>query len=98
MNFDDFSETIDDVLRSFPELQHLAGRVKRIKYLDTNGAEQEGVETSSMLPVLEEVVVIAERHPRNRRLREMGLRVAGMLPTLRAFDADPLTVLASGVN
>jgi hypothetical protein len=98
MKYDEFSETIDYVLCSFPELRHLAGRLKRIKFLDTNGMEQEGIATASVLPVLEEVVAIAQRHPRNRRLREMGLRVAGMLPTLRAFDADPLTVLMNGVN
>lgn len=96
---DDCRDEVRALFCQWPCTKHLGAKLKLIQVEVRPGVVETTIETGSMIAVLEEFIEIARRMaPPPRGMREMAARAAQMLPTLRAFNADPFTVMSSGVN
>lgn len=87
------------LFRHWPATRHLADRLKPIRFEKQDGTVDTGFNMADLLPVFEEFVRIVDGLQKPpAMMRECAENVRKALPTLRAFDADPLTVMASGAN
>lgn len=89
----------DDLCSLFaywPETRHLGARLKLL-WVERGGSAEICVDTDSLIPVLEEFVVISETCT-STEMHAVAEKIRRMLPTIKAFDADPNTVMESGVN
>lgn len=100
---DDVSDDCRDEVRAvfcrWKATEHLGAKLKLMQFENMRGEVETGVETGSLIEVLEEFVKITNGLRRAPvEMREIKKRALSMLPTLRAFHADPHTVMDSGVN
>lgn len=93
----------NDLARFFaqwPETAHLGARVPSVSFETPDGTlVNDGIDAERTVAAFEEFLVIVDTHQDlPAAMVEAADRVSKMLPTLRAFVADPYIVMNSGVN
>ena len=91
---------LEDFFRRWRETAHLSALVPSIKFTMPDGTPvNDGVDAQQVVRALEEFLAIADTHQDPpASMVEAAEKVRVALPPMRAFLADPLNVMRSGVN
>lgn len=92
-------DTINQLLLRWPQTAHLSALIKSVAIELPDGSVDTALPTTEIIAVFEEFIRISDamRHP-PRDMRAVAARMHRMLPGIRAFDADPHSVMRNGVN
>lgn len=93
------ADSLRGLFAQWPQTAHLGATLRTVD-VEMSGRVVPCVEAGSLANALDAFIAIADGLGRAapREMRLTANKARGMVASLRAFDADPLTVMRSGVN